>query len=587
MLAFSRSLRVALCLLALILAASRHGDAIAQVGNSSRDSSSPLELLQQRIQRNAGSSTVVPLEGPVDPNEYIVGPGDVFSIIISSIESVAAAIPVTADGHLMLPDAGAVNVAGSTLAGAIETAMTKLQQRYRNVEVSISLASPRQFYVHVVGAVTAPGRYVVMPVSRVSDALTFAYMDTTRVPVGNPDFQPALRNVTVYRRDGSKVPADLMAYLAAGTTDLNPYLRDGDIVSVPAYNPEEESVSISGHVPFSGTYDYRNGESVRDLVTVATGVDKTLLAGEVRVSRWISGESVDEIVSLDAGGGSDYYLRARDHVFVLPEELTEGFAHVEGRVRFPGSYPIVEGKTSVAALIRMAGGYREDALLRGAYLVRDLPTTSPETEITRHVSSLRSPGSALAPVPAEPLWMPYLLTAPSEAALRNVRLSDLDFLNRTYLAQEMQLQNRVSIDLESETDGTFLMNGDRLHIPRDDGTVFVFGQVNMPGFVPYVAGHVTSDYIRTAGGLGGAAEKVFLMEAGTRRFREGDGVSVRSGDMVFVSRTADTADSAELQRILLEDRRFRAETRSRTIGIVLQTISAVGTVVALIVSLGK
>ena len=138
MLAFSRSLRVALCLLALILAASWHGDAIAQVGTSgltsSRDSSSPRELFQQRIQRNAGSSSAVPLEGPVDPNEYIVGPGDVFSIIISSIESVAAAIPVTADGHLMLPDAGAVNVAGSTLAGAIKTAMTKLQQRHTQKE---------------------------------------------------------------------------------------------------------------------------------------------------------------------------------------------------------------------------------------------------------------------------------------------------------------------------------------------------------------------------------------------------------------------------------------------------------------------
>ena len=270
--AISRSRRVAFRLFAALMLIAPSLVAQAQVpgqGSAAGRDAGPLDLFRQRIQSTG--ATTAPQEGPVDPNEYIVGPGDVFGITISGLESVTAAVAVGADGSLTLPDAGIVRVAGQTLADAVDAATAKLASRFSNVEVSVTLASPRQFYVHVVGAVTAPGRYLVMPVSRVSDALALAYRDTARTAVGTPDFQPSLRNVTVYRRDGSHIAADLMSYLSSGATSLNPYLRDGDVVSVPSYNPDLQSVSISGNVTFPGTYDFREGESVRDIVALAAG----------------------------------------------------------------------------------------------------------------------------------------------------------------------------------------------------------------------------------------------------------------------------------------------------------------------------
>ncbi len=585
--AISRSWRIALVLsvaLPLYLPAS---PLWAQVSGGAADANDrgPLGLFGQQVRASAGGISVAQ-EGPVDPDTYVVGPGDVFGVSISGLESVNATIPVGADGALLLPEAGAVRVAGQPLRAVIDEVSRRLQSRFSKVEIAVTLAAPRQFYVHVVGAVTSPGRYLVAPVSRVSDALMLAYRDTARAAVGNPEFRPALRNIAVRRIDGNRVTADVMSYLASGATDLNPYLQDGDVITVPAFDPRQEGVSISGRVAFPGIYDLRPGESVRDLLRVAGGMRDAGLEGEVRVSRATAAGRTDERVSLDGGGGADFLLRARDHVFVLPEELLDGFASVEGRVRFPGSYPVTAGKTTLGDLVQMAGGFRDDALLRGAYLVRDLPTEEPKAQRLARESARQVAGSATGRAP-DAFWSQDLLTSPSAEALRTLRLSGLDYSNRVYLAQEVALTNRVSLDLESEKDATVLMDSDRLIIPRDEGTVFVFGQVSRGGFVPVAGNSTAADFIRAAGGTGPGAGDVFVIEAGSRRFLPASGAPVASGDMVFVSRKREVADFAEMQRLALEEKRSRADARGRIVSGVLQAISAVATTIALIVTLRR
>ncbi|MDX1740331.1 MAG: SLBB domain-containing protein [Rhodothermales bacterium] len=594
--AFSRFRRIAFLVTLFAGLASTTSPALGQVASQQgrdTEASTPLDLFRQQI-RTAAAGSTVPQEGPVDPDLYVVGPGDLFGISISALQTIAAVLPVSADGSLTLPDAGIVEVAGLTLTEAVDRCLAKLRDRFSNVEVSVSLSAPRQFYVHVVGAVSSPGRFLVMPVSRVSDVLMLAFADTSRAPVGNPDFQPSLRNISLHRRDGSQTSADLLAYFATGDKDHNPYLQDGDVVSVPTFDPARHSVSISGRVAFPGKYDHRDGESVRDLVSVASGIPEGQLRGEVRVSRAVSGKSLDEIVSLEDGGGSDFAIAARDHVFVLPEAADEGFAQIEGKVRYPGTYPIQHGVTTVGDLVRMAGDFQEDALRRGAYLVRR--SSSPDARLQP------SAGNQVAGLPqttvASNLFEYPGITSRSleqdPEALRTMRLSGLDFLNRSYLSQELMLRDRLPVDLEAGSESILLYDGDRVHVPRDNKTVFVFGQVVRPGFLPFAPGATTSDYVRDAGGPGLEAQKIYLVEAGTLRFREGPGLQVRSGDMVFVSRSPDTADSAELQRIALEDRRYqlddrrlRAETRYRTLSAFLQGVSAVATVAALIITIRK
>lgn len=171
--------------------------------------SNPLTQLRQRLQERTALGMAVAMEGAVDAEAYLVGPGDGFMISIGGPQPLAVAIPVTADGRLILPDGEVIEADGRRLRDVRDDALAALRRTYRSVRVDVSLAQPRQFYVHVSGAVPMPGRYLALPVARVSDLLQLAFADTVNAPVSNPTYRPSLRNIDLTRRDGSTTSIDL------------------------------------------------------------------------------------------------------------------------------------------------------------------------------------------------------------------------------------------------------------------------------------------------------------------------------------------------------------------------------------------
>jgi polysaccharide biosynthesis/export protein len=199
----------------------------------------------------------------------------------------------------------------------------------------------------------------------------------------------------------------------------------------------------------------------------------------------------------------------------------------------------------------MAGGIREGALESGAYLERNVG------------------------------WSANPWLSPRRGAFHNTRLADRDFVGREYLASELREGNRVSLALdrfESIEAAIVLQDGDRLVVPRDEGTVYVFGQVNRPGHIAVSEGGTPMTYIERAGGMSSAAADIIVIEAGTgRHIPVREAGTIRTGDMIFVARRSDIADTAEMQllvmeesRMLMEERRMRSEARFRTSQTILQ-----------------
>ncbi|HYE57356.1 MAG TPA: polysaccharide biosynthesis/export family protein, partial [Rhodothermales bacterium] len=172
---------------------------------------SDADRLPAALRPRGGATTTpgvpVPLEGPVDARTYRVGPGDVFSVTVGGPVPVQALAPVTADGQVLLPTAGAVPVAGLTLEAARERIMSALRPYFRT-GIDAALATPRTFYVHVSGAVPMPGRLPVGPVARLEDALALSFpatpsaADTLRT-LPRLGTAPALRSVRVTHLDGT------------------------------------------------------------------------------------------------------------------------------------------------------------------------------------------------------------------------------------------------------------------------------------------------------------------------------------------------------------------------------------------------
>ena len=507
----------------------------------------------------------VPLEGAIDPASYIVGPGDVFSISTGGAIPLQFSPSVTADGSLVIPEIGSFSVAGLSLAEARNRIGTALQRTYRGVPAEVALAQPRQFYVHVSGEVARPGRHVAVPVARVEDALAAAMegnnplqaLKIQRREYWLYDGLPALRNIEIRRQDGERLVVDLIRYYATGDTQYNPYLRDGDRLYVPTYTNDGEAVFVERSDPealnravangatrtTTKSYDYRPGDTVTDLLLVDGGPELLAETGTVRLLRSTDGAPetrVIDVQAIRAGTASDVALQPRDRL-LLPDVARAGIAQADGLVAYPGTYPIVPGETTLRELVDAAGGIRPDALLRAAYLERRGPAETSERRPT-----------------LEELSGANAQTLIEQQIFQQARLADLSFVSRQYLTRELLQYQRVALELgddPSSIPDIPLRDGDRFIVPRDPGAVLVVGQVLNPGYVTYRAGADADFYLAQAGGMGPAANGVYLRDPGSGALRSPDNAALRSGDVLFIDRIP-TADTEALQALTLQERQL-------------------------------
>ena len=481
----------------------------------------------------------ITIEGTIDPSAYVLGPGDILSVSLGGQNARVLEVQVSADGLLAIPEAGTFQASDRTLGAVQRDVRAALNRRFRNVPTDLVLTVPRRFFVHIAGAVGAPGRRPVGPLPRLEDALSAA-----GGPAQLGSLQPATRSVALRRSDGTERTVDYRLYLATGDLGGNPRLLDGDVVYLPTYDPASEGAIVGGVVARPGPYDLKPSDTVRDLVLIAGGPEASVTG--VRLTRAPPGGTpTNRVLAPDELAATA--VEPGDQIYVLARDEDAGTAEALGLVRYPGLYPIREGETTVRELVERAGGLLPEALPRAAVLYR---------------------------VPDE--------AGTSALSTEAARLSQFDVLRRAYLQQETARPTQVSIDLDAALRGDgepiALRTGDRLVVPSGAGTVYVFGQVLRPGLVPYAAGLTAGAYVDQAGGAAEGAQTTFVIDAGTGRYVEGAGVPVRPGDRVFVEREprADTPELRQLELALESDRRART---FQVIQTALGTISAVATLI--------
>lgn len=516
-----------------------------------------LSELQARVQEAAMQGSALALEGAVDPDAYVVGPGDRFNIGIGGILSNTYNVTVSAGGFLDLPEAGQITAAGHTLAQVQSASLAALKEQHSNVPISVSLVQARSFYVHVSGAVPQPGRYLMLPISRVDEVLaeTFTpkYFDIETgeyifLPARRPSLQanylPAFRNVEIRHRDSTVTRIDLVRYYIFGDTEHNPYLRDGDRIVVESFHQLRDGIRVSGDVAYPGTYDLRPGDTAADLLRLAAGPAGTARLDSVRLARtggvetsYLNVQRVLENIQHNP------QLEPGDHLVVQSPELA--IARIQGRVRYPGSYSIESGKTTIQELVQMAGGLEQDANLDGAFMERS--------------QSLDFKESA--------------------------RLSTLDFFSRNFAESfSREAAYRVLVDiaaaLSSGGESIVLYNGDRVVFPRDEQTVRVSGQVPRPSYVPFEEGRSARYYVDQAGGPAPGSTGIFVFSSASGEIRKGQGTVVRNGDTIFVDRQ-DIAETPEMQQLLLGQQQNRIQTTQVIVAGITAVTSILTTYIAL------
>ncbi len=523
----------------------------------------PYQQLQQKFAASMATiSGLIALEGALDPETYIVGPGDQFSLTIGGASPFQTMAPVSAEGDLLLFDVGSIPAAGKTLTEVLDQAEAALQSQYQNVPVDISLLQPRRFYVHLSGAIPEPGRYLMLPLARLDDAVQQAFASqasarpdptaggevrivgsaTSEIPATQTGYKPSLRNVVLTHKDGSSDSIDLFRYYLRGDLDHNPYLHDGDVIYLSSYD-ERNAVLVTGDISSPGKLEFRAGDTVLDALRFVTGESDLARLSTVRLTRR-SASGLDAPIDIDIqhlldGTVENKTLLPGDHLNVKTREISQ--ASIYGFVQYPGSFPIENAKTTLRELVALAGGLKPEASIRSAY-------------IERRGSQARKPDS---------------------------RTSNLDFFERAFFQQSLG-QNNISINIEAalqpDAEDLVLYSGDVVVFPRDEQTIHVVGNVLKPGYIPYAPGKTAKYYIQMAGGEAPLSTGSYIFEAGSGKvYAENDRV-LRPGDTVFINRES-IANTPELQALLITDNASKRQTKITRTQTIITGITALVSVI--------
>jgi polysaccharide export outer membrane protein len=473
------------------------------------------------------------LERSIDPETYVLGPGDMLQIDLWGEMPTSFQTIVTPEGTLLLPTVGAIEAAGVPLSRVKERVKERVLRHYRNVEVTTTLMKLRNLRISVTGAVIDPGVYVATSTARVSQLIEMAggFIEAEpptqvtsskekQTPEMGARVQASKRMVSLLHRDRTNSYADILRFQTTGDLSCNPVVRDGDVIYVPVRDTILDLYGIFGAVKAPGYFEYAPRDRLSDLIALAQGLksDADSLAGEIvrfdadHVSTFTIAVHLSRAFAA-TGGPDDVPLVPDDRVYIrsLPRFHEKQQVTIVGEVRYPGTYAIEEGKTTLSELVQMAGGVTKEASLDEAVMIRADTQGVVDPEYER---------------------------------LKNMNVSDMDDDEYRYFKiRSLEMPGKVSLNLSKllltgdKSHEVFLRNGDHVTIPRISRDIKVVGLVNNPGLIALNPGKDYRYYIEKAGGLTSEARKskIRIIERGSqKRIKPRVGRPLEPGQTVWV-----------------------------------------------------
>ncbi len=247
------------------------------------------------------------------PQQYILGPGDVVEVAVLGEAELSRTAAVRPDGKINLPLIGDVEAAGLTPVQLAERITTLLRLYLRNPQVSVSVTQFRveRSYVYLVGQVARPGPVEIQRGWTVMEVMAVSGGVTPRA---------ALRRAQIIRRStGQTIPVDLERLLLRADRSADVPVEPGDIIMVPSL---QYRVLVLGAVRAAGAYDLDEGARILDALALAGGPDPRSGMRSIGVVRNVAASEKPHVLTVDmikilAGDAShNVPLQDRDVIYV-------------------------------------------------------------------------------------------------------------------------------------------------------------------------------------------------------------------------------------------------------------------------------
>jgi len=442
-------------------------------------------------------------DGSVDPKEYMVGPGDKLLVAISGIQDYSYNLVINQEGRLFVPKVGEINLQNSNLTSAKQKIISAINKYFKNVDVSISLVDFRKIKVTLIGDVKKPSTYTLPGNSRLIGLISASFGLTSTANY---------RNIKINSVDGTSKTYDLLKFFRFADRKNNPLLIEGDIVVL---DKVDKIVSIRGEVKYPGIYEFVDNEPVTELIQLSGGFLSKAKTDSVEIVKFQPDgkNQVSHYFSYDELTSKNILLDNQDMVLVrqIPLYYIDKYVKVEGWVKYPGYYKIVEDRTKLEDIINEAGGFLKDASLVDASLWRSLGTIENDPEYDR---------------------------------LKDIQRKDMTDDEYDYFkAKSRQRKGKVVVDFSAlfnehkQEENVILKKGDVINVPEAKNYIIMLGQVINPGNIIYQKNLNVKDYIEMAGGYGWRAEtgdvRVIRANSGEWVYAK-DAESLNPGDAIWV-----------------------------------------------------
>lgn len=405
------------------------------------------------------------LDAAIDPDDYIIGPGDLFRVYFVSGDISDISCRVGPRGRLFIKSVGSIKVAGLTLGEALEGINEAVARRYTGSEFEIQLTDFRLIRINIFGQVARPGIYYLPAVWRASEAIDLA---------GGVTSDASLRRI-VLRGEDDEYPVDLVRFGAVGDIKVNPFICKGKSLYVPGRQAADKYVSVAGQVARPGIFEAVAGDRLADYLAYAEGIEGNPADMMVVVS--LQDGTVSDRLDCADTAAFDFIPGPGVNLTLIWKEDRQDFGHVviRGAVARPGRYPIAGDNFSLSDLLALSGGVASDGCFERISIFRRIRDYLREDAYQRSVAG-------------------------------GMSSSDLTSANKV---KGSGGYNILSYNPRRPLDPSdlILIDGDSLFVPLATGVVSVSGAVVSPGLVRFSKGRDVEYYLKEAGGLGIDADR--------------------------------------------------------------------------------
>jgi polysaccharide export outer membrane protein len=298
------------------------------------------------------------------PPAYVLGPDDTIEVTVSDHPELTKTLIVMPDGKIAFPEVGEIVAAGKTPSALAADLKAALEKHRNNVNVVVTVVTPRSLRVRIVGAVKSPGVYDFRSGMRVLDLVALSGGLTSR---------PARVRARLLRTNGTVLELDMQEAVAKPETDANASLNVDDLVLIDEMDPLRNKAYVMGRVARPGAYEL--GDEGRALLAVLAEAGNPTEDAALSRCVLIRGNEetrIDLRPSLIQGSSDDatraIILKPGDMVFV---PRNEALISVMGSVQKSGQFSLPEDKPiTVLDALGLAGGPTQTANPRDVSVVR-------------------------------------------------------------------------------------------------------------------------------------------------------------------------------------------------------------------------